>query len=88
MNKTMEGKLPQYFLQKLRDRIYKVLIGDLKEDEKMVKKDEWDTTLKIGILENETKERLQTYNEAFDVVLTKEDASFKTVEKILDNFFK
>ena len=85
MNKTMKEKLPQYFLEKLVNRTYKVLIGDLKEDEKMVEKDEWDTTLKIGILENETEERLKTYNEAFDIVLTEEDAAFEIVEKFLND---
>lgn len=76
MNKTMKNKLPEYFLEKTINRIYKILIGDLKEDENMVEKEEWDTTLKIGILENETEEMLKIYTKAFDIVLTEEDALF------------
>lgn len=87
MNKTMKGKIPQYFLGKLVNRTYKILMGDLKEDENMVEREEWDTTLKIGILENEKQERLKIYNEAFDIVLTEEDTSFKILENILDNNF-
>ncbi len=75
LNKTMNGHLPEEFIYKVKDKQYKVLIGDLIEDIKMVNEKEKDTTLKIGILtkEMEREENLKLYNEIFDVVLTDEE---------------
>lgn len=87
LNKSMKGKLPQYYLDKLKDKTYKILLGDLKEDEKMVEREEWNTTLKVGILENETKERLNTYKKAFDIVLTEDDATFVVIETFINETF-
>ena len=79
LNKSMRGKLPKEQLEKIKDRKYKILIGDLKEDENMVDKEEWSTTLKIGMLNNNTKEILKVYKETFDIVLTEKDANFKEI---------
>ena len=49
----------------------------------MVEPSKWDTTLKIGILEFEEETNLKKYQEAFDIVLTKEDATFNRIEEIL-----
>ena len=75
LNKTMNGHLPEELIYKVKDKQYKVLIGDLIEDIKMVNEKEKDTTLKIGILtkEMEREENLKLYNEIFDVVLTDEE---------------
>lgn len=79
LNKSMRGKLPEKQLDKIKGRKYKILVGDLKEDENMVDKEEWSTTLKIGMLNNNTKEILKVYKETFDIVLTEEDANFKEI---------
>ena len=83
LNKSIKGKLSKEQIEKLKNRKYKILIGDLKEDEDMIDKSEWDTTLKIGILDNQNDILLKVYNDAFDIVLTEKDACFKEVEKIL-----
>lgn len=83
LNKTMKGKLSDNFTEEIKDKTYKILIGDLKEDEKMIEQEEWDTTLKIGILEYKVEERLQDYQENFDMVLTGEDATFEVLTKIV-----
>ncbi len=86
-NKTMNGKIPQSFQEKLKSRRYKILIGDLREDENMVEKEEWDTTLKIGILKPETENMLEQYKSTFDIVLTEKEASFKDLQLDLSNIF-
>ena len=75
LNKTMNGHLSEEFIGKVKDKQYKILIGDLIEDIKMVDEKEKDTTLMIGILtkEMESQENLRLYNEKFDVVLTEEE---------------
>ncbi len=83
LNKTMEKKINKKILDTIKDKTYKVLIGDLIEDQNMVEPSKWDTTLKIGILEFEEETNLKKYQEAFDIVLTKEDATFNRIEEIL-----
>lgn len=75
LNKTMNGHLPEEFIKKVKDKQYKMLIGDLIEDIKMVDEKEKETTLRIGILskEMENEENLRLYNKRFDVVLTEEE---------------
>mgnify|MGYP005794088465 CR=1 FL=1 len=82
LNKTMDGHLPDEFMKKLTDRQYKILIGDLLEDIKMVDESERDTTLRIGILtkEMENEENLKLYNETFDIVLTEEESLLGTCQ--------
>ena len=50
----------------------------------MVNKEEWDTTLKIGILDNKTEELIKFYNKAFDIVLTNDDATFDILNEIIE----
>lgn len=83
LNKTMKEKLPKSYLEKIENKTYKILIGDLKEDENMIEKGEWKTTLKIGILNNETEERLKFYQETFDIILTNEEATFNILNEII-----
>ena len=75
LNKTMNGHLPDEFIEKVKNRKYKILIGDLIEDVKMIDEKEEGTTLRIGILtkEMENEENLELYKERFDVVLTEEE---------------
>ncbi len=83
LNKKMEGHLPENINKKLCDRKYKILVGDLCEDEKMVAESEWNNTLKIGILNKKVEENLKIYQSKFDIVLTKEDANFSILNEII-----
>ena len=83
LNKTMEGHLPKQILQKLQDKEYAILIGDLVEDEQMIEKNKWNKTLKIGILNKKIEENLEVYQNHFDIVLTEEDATFEIIDKIV-----
>lgn len=76
LNKTMKEN-------KIKDKPYKILIGDLIEDQNMVEQSKWDTTLKIGILEFEEEANLKKYQEAFDIVLTKDDTTFDFIDEIV-----
>lgn len=82
MNKTMNGHLPRKWMDRLKKIPYKLLLGDLIEDKNMIEKEEWENTILIAFLNQETKD-LQCYLEEFDVVLTKEDATFFVVEELI-----
>ena len=84
LNKTMEGHLPKEILEKIQKRKYKILVGDLCEDEKMVNEREWKNTLKIGMLNTKIEENLKTYQKRFDIVLTEEDANLYILKEIIN----
>lgn len=88
LNKTMKKHLPIEIQEMLKQKQYKILIGDLIEDEKMVEKEEWDTTIKIGILNKKIEENIEEYKKHFDIVLTEEDANFELIEEILSKEVK
>ena len=85
LNKTLNGHLPDEFERKIENKKYKILIGDLIEDIKMVDKTQLDTTLKIGILtkEMENEENLKLYRENFDIVLTEEENLEEIMQKVI-----
>lgn len=84
LNKTMVGHLPKEILEKVQKRKYKILVGDLCEDEKMVDEIEWESTLKIGIINTKIEENLKTYQSRFDIVLTDEDANLYILKEIIN----
>ena len=69
--------------KKLENRKYKLLLGDLIEDKNMLKSEEWDTTVTVGFIEK-ALENLPKFQDAFDIVLTNEDANYNKVMKILN----
>ena len=83
LNKKMKEHIPNKIMKKISDKKYKILIGDLCEDEKMVAEEEWENTIKIGILNKKIKENLKTYQSKFDIVLTNEDANFNVLEDFI-----
>lgn len=85
LNKTMEGHLIPEVEEKIQNRNYKILIGDLVEDIKMVDEKELDTTLRIGILNKEmqNKENLKLYNNKFDIVLTEDENLGEFIKKLI-----
>ncbi len=82
LNKSIKDKLPT---KELKSRKYKILIGDLIEDINMLEKEELDTTLTIGMLDNNTTQNLvEMYNKVFDILLTEEDVCFEEIKKLLE----
>ncbi len=71
LNKSLIGKLEKKQCEKIKDRPYKILIGDMIEDTNMVDKLEWDTTIKIAILNKETENLIKFYEPFFDIILTR-----------------
>ncbi len=82
LNKNMKGHLPKEFEEKLVDKKYRLLVGDLIEDIKMVDENELDKTLKIGFLEDNIENNLEIYKKYFDVVLQGEEATFYQIVKL------
>jgi len=49
----------------------------------MIPKDKLDKTLTIGFLNKNIEQNLESYCKHYDIVLTKEEATFYEVEKII-----
>lgn len=82
MNKTVEGHLVGMWKEEFNKRQYRLLFGDTIEDINMIPKKDLEKTIKVGFLDQEL-ENLQVYKEKFDIVLTKENATFDNVRKII-----
>lgn len=83
LNKTMVGHLPRDLEKKLKEKPYRLLLGDAIEDKKMIEKKEWKQTISVGFLNEKIEENLEIYQKNFDIVLTNEEATFEKVEKIV-----
>lgn len=83
LNKTMIGHLPEIWQQKLENKKYRLLLGDLIDDTNMVEKQDWNKTIKVGFLNKRIDENLHIYNNTFDLVFTNEDATFNKVEELI-----
>ncbi len=82
-NKTMKGKLPKEWEEKISKKEYRLLLGDTIEDKKMIPYSEWKKTISIGFLNEKIEEDIDVYKENYDVVLTNENGNFDEVKKIL-----
>lgn len=83
LNKNMKGYLPEELKEKLNQREYGILVGDLIDDKKMVSKERLDKVITIAFLSKDSN--LEIYNKNFDIVLDKEDATFNNLEKLVFN---
>ena len=83
MNKKMDSSLSIEWQEKIEKKEYAILCGDIIEDIKMVRKEDLDKTITIGFLNEKIEENLKFYQQNYDVVLTKEEACFQEVEKII-----
>ena len=83
LNKTREGHLSREFVSKIENKEYRLLLGDLIEDKNMIPAEEFDKTISVAFLNKKIEENIEVFKENFDIVLTKEDATFKVVEKII-----
>ncbi len=86
MNKGLEGNLPQDLRDRINQKEYAVLCGDIIEDIQMVNQEDLDKTITIGFLNSRESENLRFYQENYDIVLTKEEACFQVIEKIMLRF--
>ena len=86
LNKKTNRHIPENYKSNLVNKKYKILLGDLVEDENMISSKEWDTTIKIAFLSENTKQNINTYKEHFDVILTENNATFDFIKlKVLKN---
>ena len=82
LNKNVKSNL-QEEISDLKNREYKILLGDLCEDINMIPKDMWENTIKIGILNKNIEENLDIYRKSFDIVITDNDANFTVLNEII-----
>ena len=82
LNKNID-KLSDYRLkEKIEEKEYRVVIGDLVEDIYMMGKYPERNSLKIGFLNKNVEENLEVYKRNFDIVLTEEN-NFYDIEKYI-----
>lgn len=84
MNKRLEGNLPQDLRDRINQKEYAVLCGDTIEDIQMVNQEYLDKTITIGFLNSRENDNLRYYQKTYDIILTKEEASFQEIEKIIE----
>ena len=70
--------------EKIKTKEYRIVIGDLVEDIKMMGKYPEDKSLKIGFLNKNVTENLEVYKKNFDIILT-EGNSFYDIENYIIN---
>lgn len=80
MNKCINGKLKGMWKEEFKKREYRLLLGDTIEDIEMT--DNTKKTFKIAFLDKLENEI--AYKKQFDIILTKEDATFDEVRKIIN----
>ena len=81
LNKNINRHIPEKYKHNLKNRKYKILLGDLVEDENMVSSKEWDSTLKIAFITEKIKQNENIYKEHFDIILSEDDATFDFVKQ-------
>ena len=70
---------------KIRNREYILLLGDIIDDINMVSKEKLSSTITVGFLDKKIEQNIETYRNIFDIVLT-DHSSFDEVEyEILEN---
>lgn len=79
--------LPTNFANKIKDKSYILLFGNLIEDLNMVNRKDLSKTISFGFLEKNADENLNRYRNSYDIVLT-DNSSFYDVENILSNINK
>lgn len=80
-NKSID-KLPVEIRNKINEKDYILLFGDLIEDLNMVHKEDLSRSISFGFLEKNVDKNFEFYRNSFDVVLT-DNSSFNEVKKVL-----
>ena len=85
-NVTPYNKNEIVFSEKVKDKIsnrkYILLLGDIIDDISMVSEEKLNDTIAVGFLDKRTEQNLETYKSNFDIVLT-DNASFDEVNQII-----
>ena len=68
---------------KINNRDYTLLLGDLIDDINMIEQGRLENTVTVGFLDKKITENLKLYKENFDIVLT-DNSSYRELEKILN----
>ena len=86
LNKNIDKLNDDKLKEKIEEKEYRIVIGDLVEDINMMGEYPEDKSLKIGFLNKNVAENLEVYRKNFDIVLTEEN-NFFDIEKCmsLDN---
>ena len=68
--------------EKLNNKEYILLLGDLIEDISMISSDKLENTITVGFLDKKIEENLKNYNDNFDIVLT-DNSSFNELDEVI-----
>lgn len=79
--------LPIDFANRIKDKDYILLFGNLIEDLNMVNKKDLSRTISFGFLEKNVNENIHRYRNSYDVVLT-DNSSFDDVQAIIDEHIR
>ncbi len=82
LNKNIDKVENPNIKEMIKNKEYRIVIGDLVEDIHMMGNYEEEKSLKIGFLNKNIKENLEIYKKNFDIVLTKEN-NFYDIEKYI-----
>ena len=82
LNKNIDKLNDDKLKEKIEEKEYRVVIGDLVEDINMMGEYPEDKSLKIGFLNKNVAENLEVYRKNFDIVLTEEN-NFYDIEKCM-----
>ena len=80
LNKDIDKLADLKMKEKIKIKKYRIVIGDLIEDIKMMGNYEESNSLKIGFLNKNINENLEVYKKKFDIVLTGENNFYNIVE--------
>jgi len=83
MNKKLENHLPQIWKDKIEQKQYTILCGDIIEDLQMINEESRDIAITIAFLNKKVEENMKFYQQNFDIVLTDQEACFQEVQKII-----
>lgn len=76
LNKTLENHLPKEWQQKIEQKEWALLFGDLIEDLNMLPKNQKEKAVTVGFLEECEQRSLEKYKNNFDIVLVGREAEF------------
>ena len=82
LNKNIDKLNDDKLKEKIEEKEYRIVIGDLVEDINMMGEYPEDKSLKIGFLNKNITENLEVYRKNFDIVLTEEN-NFYDIEKCM-----
>lgn len=83
LNKNMDEYLSDLDREKIQDKSYCLLVGDLVEDKTMVDSSVLEKSILVGFLNQNIKANLEVYKENFDIVLSENDGTFKVLSKLI-----